>query len=177
MCAGALTFAIFLVKLQYPSSNFAVVMFVMVNLIASAVMANLLYIELTNSGIARGEFSNVSVSTALLISSGGLQLASSLVSVIAIANIRDPELVKIWRNTPVSFLIIMAFALVDSNFVLLTTSHIFELSPFMANIASANMLRTIQFGLISSLLVKGLSGAYSVMQLMYYGNKAYRLLS
>ena len=72
-------------------------MFLMLNLVSSAVMINLLVIEIEASGMVQGSFSNVSVSTALLLAAGGIQLASSIGSLIALANIKDPELSLIWQ--------------------------------------------------------------------------------
>lgn len=149
----------------------------MINLVASATMANLLYIEMTSSGISKGEFSNVSVATALLLSAGGVQLLSSVGSIIATVKIRDPELIKVWQNYPVSFVVIMGVSLVDSNFIFLTTTGIFNLELFQANLSSAHMMAVLKFSLVSSLLVKSLSLVYSAMQLMFYNSNAYRLLA
>lgn len=152
-------------------------MMLMINLVASATMANLLYIEMTSSGISKGEFSNVSVATALLLSAGGVQLLSSVGSVIAAVKIRDPELIKVWQNYPISFVVIMVVSLVDSNFIFLTTTGIFNLELFQANLSSAHMMAVLKFSLVSSLLVKSLSLVYSAMQLMFYNSNAYRLLA
>lgn len=89
ICAISLTFALFIVKFKNPSSHFGMAMMLMVNLVASATMANLLYIEITSSGINKGEFSGVSVTTALVLSAGGVQLLASVGSVIATLKIRD----------------------------------------------------------------------------------------
>lgn len=177
ICAISLTFILFIVKFKNPSSHFGMAMMLMINLVASATMGNLLYIEMTSSGISKGEFSNVSVATALLLSAGGVQLLSSVGSIIATVKIRDPELIKVWQNYPVSFVVIMGVSLVDSNFIFLTTTGIFNLELFQANLSSAHMMAVLKFSLVSSLLVKSLSLVYSAMQLMFYNSNAYRLLA
>lgn len=92
----SLTFVMFIVKFKNPGGSFGLAMMLMINLVASAALVNLLSIELANSGITKGDFGNVSVSTALILSAGSLQLFSSVGGVIAIAKIKDPGLIKIW---------------------------------------------------------------------------------
>jgi hypothetical protein len=171
--ATALAFALFLVKFKYPSTELPLVMFLMLNLANSAILANLLYIEIVNSAL----IPSVSVSTAILFTAAAIQLASSLGSLVAVARIRDPELVKVWTEHPLSFIAILVFCLVDSNFMFVLTSQMLGLEIFKAKLNGGSMMQVLKVGLASSLLVKILTMVYSAMQLTYYRGHAYRLLA
>lgn len=71
----------------------------------------------------------------------------------------------------------MFISLTDSNFVFLTTSGLFNVELFQANLASPPMVSVLKFSLASALIVKTISLAYSAMQLLYYNANAYRLLA
>jgi hypothetical protein len=68
-------------------------MFISFSIILTSSLINILYIEIINSGLSNGNFQNISVSTYIILSSGTIQLLSSVGSVISIIKIKDPQLV------------------------------------------------------------------------------------
>ncbi len=174
--SATLIFLIFIIKFKYPSTNISLTLFLALQVTNSAALGNLLYTEIINSGILSGNTTNVSVSTALLISSAGVQMLSSVGVVIMIVKVKDPELLKIWLRNPITFLSIMILSLVDSNLLFITSSQMLNISCFQAKMSSI-MIKIFSFGLVASLFCKLLNLVYSAMQLLYYGNHAYRLLT
>ena len=110
-------------------------LFLIVNLITSGALANLIYIEISNSGLTSSS-SNLSPSTAVIISAGGIQLLSSICSLIALAYIKDPEIGRMWAEHSLSFVIIIFFCFIDSNFFLIMASQMFTFSVFQAKFTS-----------------------------------------
>lgn len=134
--SASLVFISFIIKFKYPTANLPLTLFLSIELASCAALINLMTIEIRNSGIAQGSFAGVSVSTFVLLSSAGIQVLSSLGSILAILKIRDKELVKIWLSNPITFVIIMVLSAVDSNMVFLTASQIMDVACFQAKLTS-----------------------------------------
>ena len=106
-------------------------MFLMLNLANTVTMANLIIIELSNNGL-----SSISASTAVILTAGGIQVASSVGALIAVIKIRDPELVGLWNEHPLSCMVIALLSVVDANFLFITTSQMLGIGIFQAKLAS-----------------------------------------
>jgi hypothetical protein len=102
------------------------------------------------------------------MTAGGVQVLTSIGALVAVVKIRDPELVGLWTEHPLSCMVIGLLSLVDANFVLITTSQMLGLGIFQAKLAGESMLKVMKFTLCSSLMVKVLTITYSAMQLLYY---------
>ena len=84
--AAALTFLLFIIRFKYPLTDLGLTMFLMLNIVCSAVMINLIVIEAKQASTTK----ELSVSTAILMASGGLQVVSTIGCLIALARIQDP---------------------------------------------------------------------------------------
>lgn len=124
-----------------------------------------------------GYFNQLSVSTAILLSSGGLQAVVSLVTVFGIVKISDPAVISVWKEYPIVFAALLLLSMVDPNIFLMTTSQILNFSCFKVKFESDSMQRLFKGMLISSLAIKLLNLSYSFLQINYYNVNAYRLLS
>ena len=80
-------------------------------------------------------------------------------------------------SNPITFVAIMVISAVDSNMLFITTSHILGIPCFQAKLTSDSMTKVLIFGLVTSLLSKGLNSVYSAMQLLFYNKNTYRLLA
>jgi hypothetical protein len=86
-------------------------------------------------------------------------------------------MVKIWISNPITFVVLMVISAIDSNLLFITTSQILDISCFQAKLSSDSMTKVFIFGIITSLVCKGLNSVYSAMQLLFYNKNAYRLLA
>lgn len=86
-----------------------------------------------------GEFSTVTVSTYVIMSSGALQVLSSLGCFMAILNIKDPALTKTFKSYPFTVATLMALSVFDSNLLLLTISQFMGYDCFNIKYSSDSM--------------------------------------
>lgn len=80
-------------------------------------------------------------------------------------------------SNPITFVVIMVISAIDSNMLFITTSQIMNIACFQAKLTSDSMTKVLIFGIVTSLVSKGLNSVYSGMQLLFYKNNAYRLLA
>jgi len=71
----------------------------------------------------------------------------------------------------------MVLSAVDSNLVFITASQIMDVACFQAKLTSDSMTKVFIFGLVSTIVCKGLNTIYSAMQLLFYTSNAHRLLA
>ena len=71
----------------------------------------------------------------------------------------------------------MILSAVDSNMAFLTTTQIMDVACFQAKLTSDSMTKVFIFGLVSTIISKGLNAVYSATQLLFYSSNAHRLLA